>query len=108
MSTLSPVDRVLWGGVVRRNLAVSDSKLTRMLPKYGARGATLIFVAQLWLGLGSLSAFAAEMSSFSRTHASITNSLWILAALLILMAIFHCARGSVEGKHFRASVSTRT
>jgi hypothetical protein len=51
LASLTPVERMLWGRAVRRNLNNPDSRLSRMLPKYGLRAATQSVIGNVWLVL---------------------------------------------------------
>jgi hypothetical protein len=49
LASLSPIERWLFQGVLRRNLARPGSRLSKSIPRYGLRGATQLAVAQSWL-----------------------------------------------------------
>lgn len=49
LESITPLERRLWGGSIRRGLAGQRTRLLLFIPKYGVRGATRAVVAQLWL-----------------------------------------------------------
>ena len=49
LTSVTAPERLLWRQVVRRGLANPESRLSRMVPSYGVRGATQAVVAHVWL-----------------------------------------------------------
>src|SRR2546422_8252658 len=86
LSSLSPVERWLWGAVVRRNLTRARTRLSRFIPKYGLKAATQIVIGEMWLLAAMVSFFAffvLEGSSSELIHAGarVLEIIWVMCLL---------------------------
>jgi hypothetical protein len=48
LASITPLERILWGRAVRRNINRPDTRLSLMIPKHGVRAATQNVVGNLW------------------------------------------------------------
>ena len=49
LSSVSGVERTLFGGAIRRNIRNQRSRFYKLLPRYGVVGSARVIVANLWL-----------------------------------------------------------
>ena len=49
LASMTALERIVWGSVIRRNLNRPGTRLSRMIPKLGIRAATQSVLGNVWL-----------------------------------------------------------
>jgi hypothetical protein len=104
LASLNPLERALWGGIVKRNLSRSGTRLSRMIPKYGVRASTQNVVANMWLLPAFLGFVGIPLiSSHSAGSRGLGIFLVILAFACLVFALFRVSTSFRSRKAFRQS-----
>jgi len=88
LSHLTRLERKMWRGVVKRNLAQPESRLSRLIPKSGIESATDAIVANVWALLVGLTvipaAFLGEGGRQGALRVSVAACLGFIGAISAL------------------------
>jgi hypothetical protein len=105
LTSLSHVERLLWGRSVRVGLSRPQSRISRFVPKYGVRGATYAVVSNIWLLPGVVAFFASL--ALMQIHRSV--AFWLCVGVLILSllsATYRIITATMAIRHFRQGRSS--
>lgn len=106
---LTAIERMVWGGVIARQVGRPDSRFARRLPELGPRGSGM-FVATLLLQVPTSICFIVMIVGFGSTGRVMhLVGFSALAVDLLLVAVMVTRAFAVtrEGKSYRARLRTQ-
>src|SRR4051812_16142908 len=100
MDALNPLERRVWGRLIRNGLTIPTTRLVQSIPQYGIKAATQLQVALLWLAPATL--WVAGYLVYLVTPAPIDRVGFVLVGLGALSLLFAAARILTYRQHARA------